>query len=51
MADGRVAKGTKTGVVPDLFIGAHAQAQGWILMTRDATRYRRYFAKVSLIYP
>ncbi len=47
----RVAKGTKTGVLPGFFIGAHAEAQGWTLMTRDPTRYRRYFPKVSLICP
>jgi hypothetical protein len=47
----RIAKGTKTGVLPDFFIGAHAEAEGWTSMTRDATRYRRFFPKVSLISP
>ena len=47
----RNTRGTKTGVLPDFFIGAQAQAQGWTLLTRDATRYRRYFPKVSLICP
>ena len=47
----RSTRGTKTGVLPDFFIGAHAEAEGWVLMTRDPTRYRRYFPKVSLICP
>ena len=47
----RKTKGTKTGVLPDFFIGAQAQAEGWTLLTRDATRYRRYFPEVALICP
>ena len=47
----RKTKGTKTGVLPDFFIGAQAQAEGWTLLTRDATRYRRYFPGVALICP
>lgn len=37
--------------LPDFFIGAQAQAEGWTLLTRDSTRYRRYFPKVALICP
>lgn len=47
----RAAKGTKTGVLPDFFIGAQAEAEGWSLLSRDATRYRRYFPKIDLISP
>ncbi len=47
----RKTRGTKTGVLPDFFIGAQAQAEGWTLLTRDATRYRRYFPLVKLICP
>lgn len=47
----RRTKGTKTGVLPDFLIGAQAQTEGWALLTRDATRYRRHFPKVSLICP
>ncbi len=47
----RRTKGTKTGVLPDFFIGAQAQAEDWTLLTRDATRYRRYFPQVNLICP
>ena len=43
--------GAKTGVLPDFFIGAQARAEGWTLLTRDATRYRRYFPTVTLICP
>lgn len=47
----RKRKGTKTGVLPDFFIGAQAQAEGWTLLTRDATRYKTYFPGVKLICP
>lgn len=47
----RAAGGARSGVLPDFFIGAHAAVQGWPLLTRDATRYRRYFPKVALIAP
>lgn len=43
--------GTKTGVLPDFFIGAHAQADGHKLLTRDAGRYKSYFPKIQLICP
>jgi predicted nucleic acid-binding protein len=43
--------GTKTGVLPDFFIGAHAQAEGHQLLTRDAGRYKSYFPKIKLICP
>ena len=47
----RKSKGTKTGVLPDFFIGAQAQAEGWTLLTRDAARYKTYFPDVQLICP
>ena len=43
--------GTNTGVLPDFFIGAHAQADGYQLLTRDAGRYKTYFPKIKLICP
>ena len=47
----RQRKGVKTGVLPDFFIGAQAQAEGWTLLTRDAGRYKTYFPEVTLICP
>ena len=47
----RKRKGAKTGVLPDFFIGAQAQAEGWTLLTRDAARYKTCFPEVKLICP
>jgi predicted nucleic acid-binding protein len=47
----RNAGGTRTSPLPDFFIGAHAEAEGHTLLTRDAVRYRTYFPKVKLICP
>jgi predicted nucleic acid-binding protein len=47
----RAAGGTRTGVLPDFFIGAHATVEGWPLLTRDTSRYRTYFPKITLIAP
>jgi len=43
--------GTRTGVLPDFFIGAHAAVMGLPLLTRDVVRYRTYFPTVGLIAP
>lgn len=43
--------GSRTGVLPDFFIGAHAAVSGMTLLTRDPARYRSYFPKVGLISP
>ena len=47
----RRARGSKQGVLPDFFIGAHAAVMKWPLLTRDPGRYRRYFPTVPLICP
>jgi predicted nucleic acid-binding protein len=47
----RKAGGQRTAPLPDFFIGAHAEAEGLVLLTRDGTRYRTYFPKVKLICP
>lgn len=47
----RVAGGTKTGVLPDFFLGAQAFVEDAELITRDARRYRTYFPEVRLIAP
>jgi len=43
--------GTKTGVLPDFFIGAHAAVAGIPLLTRDPRRYRSYFPGLEIIHP
>lgn len=47
----RRAGGTRTGVLPDFFIGAQAAVQRMPILTRDVTRYRIYFPTVQLIAP
>jgi predicted nucleic acid-binding protein len=47
----RSAGGVKTGVLPDLFIGAHAVVSDSVLVTRDAARYPTYFPGIKLIAP
>ena len=47
----RAAGGTRTGVLPDFFIGAHAAVTGMTLLSRDPQRYRRYFPKIELVTP
>jgi len=47
----RRSGGTRTGVLPDFFIGAHAAVGGIPLLTRDARRYRTYFPALRLIAP
>ena len=43
--------GTKTNVLADFFIGAHAAVLQSAVLTRDASRYRTYFPTVQLITP
>lgn len=47
----RRSGGTKTNVLSDFFIGAHAKVAGVPILTRDARRYRRYFPDVPLVTP
>lgn len=47
----RRAGGPRTLPLPDFFIGAHAQAAGLALLTRDPARVKTYFPDVSLIAP
>jgi hypothetical protein len=47
----RAAGGSKTGVLPDFFVGAHAVIGDAVLITRDAVRYRSYFPGIMLIAP
>ena len=43
--------GTKTNVLADFFIGAHAAVAGWPVLTRDVRRYAGYFPTVALVSP
>jgi hypothetical protein len=47
----RASGGTRTGVLPDFFIGAHAEVEVLTILTRDARRYAQYFPKVNVIAP
>lgn len=43
--------GTKTNVLTDFFIGAHAAVAGLPVLTRDVRQYASYFPTVQLIAP
>jgi predicted nucleic acid-binding protein len=43
--------GTRTGVLPDFFVGAHAAVGGLSLLSRDAGRYRGSFPSIALVTP
>jgi hypothetical protein len=43
--------GSRTSVLADFFIGAHAAVLGCGVLTRDPRRYRHYFPRVPLIVP
>jgi len=47
----RNSGGPRAGVLPDFFIGAHAEVEQLPLLTRDVRRYRSYFPTVNLIAP
>ena len=47
----RRSRGTKKGVLPDFYIGAHAAVMQWPILTRDVSRYRSHFPSVRLISP
>jgi len=43
--------GSRTSLLPDFFIGAHAAVLGASILTRDTRRYATYFPTVRLIAP
>ena len=47
----RAAGGTRTMILPDFLIGAHAVIERMALLTRDVRRYRSYFPGLRLICP
>ena len=47
----RARGGSRTGVLLDFFIGAHAAIAQMPLLTRDPRPYRTYFAGIALIAP
>jgi predicted nucleic acid-binding protein len=47
----RAAGGSRTGMLPDFFIGAQAEVMNATLITRDPRRYRTYFPGIELITP
>lgn len=47
----RRSGGSRTGVLLDFFIGAHAAVNELPLLTRDVGRYRTYFPSLKLLTP
>jgi predicted nucleic acid-binding protein len=47
----RKRHGTKTNVLPDFFIGAHAAVSGYGLVTRDQGHFYSDFPCIDLIMP
>lgn len=43
--------GTKSNVLGDFFIGAHAAVSGHAILTRDTRRFTAYFSGVRLVAP
>ncbi|MDQ6969135.1 MAG: type II toxin-antitoxin system VapC family toxin [Mariprofundus sp.] len=43
--------GTKTSVLPDFYIGAHAAVSKLTLLTRDTARYKTTYPTLTLIAP
>lgn len=43
--------GLKRSPLPDFYIGAHAELRGYVLLTRDAGRYRQAFPTLKIISP
>lgn len=47
----RATGGPRASILPDFFVGAHAQVMNVSILTRDVRRFRNYFPGVRLISP
>ncbi len=47
----RRSGGNKSRPLPDFFIGAHAAVEDLVLITRDPSRVRAHFPRVSIVSP
>lgn len=47
----RSNKGTKSGTLPDFFVGAHAAVERMPVLTRDPKRMKHYFPTLKTISP
>lgn len=47
----RARGGVKGSVLPDFFVGGHAEVTGMAVLTRDTGRFQTYFPSVQLIAP
>lgn len=47
----KARSGTRRSVLPDFFVGGHAEAAGMSVLTRDTGRLQTYFPTVRLIHP
>jgi len=47
----RRSGGQKLNVLPDFFVGAHAEHLGAPILTRDVGRYKTYFPDIELVAP
>lgn len=43
--------GSKTSLLPDFYIGAHAAVSGFTFLTRDERRYTSYFPRLDIVSP
>ncbi len=43
--------GTRSSLLPDFYVGAHAAIRRYRVLTRDVARYRTYFPRLELIAP